>query len=127
MDALGQPIPDDHIPQGLALVEGRAGDVNHAHQLQLVRGVFLRTFGMWVAQIIHRLADFLQILVHRLAVGVVGFIAENGELWQAGNRLQAQVGDFRFGFVFFFLYQIMWGDVSSCEWFPSGCGSSQCW
>ncbi len=77
-NAFGQPIPDDHIPQGLALVEGRAGRVDHAHQLRLVFGVFFRAFGMRVAQVIDRLADFLQVLVHRLAVGVVGFIAENG-------------------------------------------------
>ncbi len=100
-NAFGQSIPGDHVPQGLALEEGRAGGVHHAHKLCFMRLSCLAR-GVGIVEVVHGLADLLQVPVHGLPVGMVGLIGEDGQLRQAGNRLQAQVCHFGLGFVFFF-------------------------
>jgi hypothetical protein len=74
-DALGETIPDHHVLEGLTLIVGSAGGIDHADHTGFVR------------QVVHGLADFFQAGLEGLPVSVVGFIRKNSQLRQTGNGL----------------------------------------
>src|SRR2546422_6973044 len=70
-DALGQPIPNNHVFERLLLVVRSASRIHYANQVWAV-----------LVEVINSLAHFLEFCVESLPIGVVGFVGENGQVRQ---------------------------------------------
>ena len=86
-DALGEPIPDHHVLEGLAIEVRGAGGVHDGDHVGARR------------QVIHRLPDLLQPGFERLAIRVVGLVREDGQVGERADGLEPEVGDLGAGLV----------------------------
>ena len=95
-NAFAQPVPHHHVAQGLAFKIRRAGGVDDDDEVGLGGQVVDGAAHFFNAVVLeHQLAGFLVLLPlaqQFLAIGVVSFVREHGQVRQRGHGLQAQVG-----------------------------------
>ncbi len=72
-------------------------------ELGLVRFAGVRAGCMGIMQVIHRLADLLQVLVHGLTVGVVGLVEKIARLGRLAIACRRRLATSALRFVFFCL------------------------
>ena len=81
LDACGEAIPENHVEERLAFQVGRAGSVYDCDEIRLA------------VEIVDGFPDALEAFFHARAVSVVGFIRKHGEVGQAGDGLEATIGE----------------------------------